>query len=467
MAESQPRTQRWRAFFQQASEAVFLVNRHRRLLFVNTAWEKLTGVSAAQARGLLCGRRRSATTDVLADLGPLHCPPDDLLHGKAGQVRRRGVSASGDRPLWDIDFLPLHDDRGLLCWLGRIRVLPAEETPGGRLLPEAILELQARANRRHNLTTLTSTAPALRRVQKQVQLASQTRTPVLLVGEPGTGKHWVARTIHAIGARGAFAAIDAAGLPPVALTRLLSQPDGLLHREGMGTVYLREPAHLPRELQTGLAAWLEHAPERLGGPRLLAGCSCDPALAVQAGRLVEDLYCHLSPLVIHLTPLRERKDDLPALVERMLDRLRDSDGRAVTSLTPAAWEIVRSYSWPGNLRELYDVLAEARSHANKDRIDRGDLPANLRLAVTLDQSPGRETDRPIPLDAFLERAEKRLIELALRKARGNKSRAAELLAVWRPRLLRRMAALGLASPTKPATDDEPAEVHEILEEADE
>jgi len=462
MADRGASTERWQALFQRAGEAVFLLSRQRRLLFVNAAWEKLTGVAAAQARGLLCGRRRGETEDGLDALAAVLCPPEEVLVGQSSQVRRRGPSGSTTRPLWDIDFVPLSDEQGLLCVLGKITSRPADEVIGGTILPEGLLDLHARVNRRYCLESLSSRLPAVRRVVDQVRLAARTVTPVLIVGEAGTGKHWVARTIHAQDSReGAFAVVDAAGLPPSVLGDLLLREEGLLRRPGVGTVYLREPGRLPREVQTALVHRLEEAREKGSEARLVGGVSENPAALVRAGLLVEEFHCALSPLVIQVFPLRERREDLPELIDRLLARLHEGDGRSVAGLTPAAWDMVRTYHWPGNLRELYNVLAVARAHAQGVSIDRADFPANIRLAVSMEGTPATESGRPVPLDAFLERAEKRLIMLALRKARGNKRRAAELLGVWRPRLLRRIEALGLGDPEAAAV-----EVEEILNEGE-
>jgi DNA-binding NtrC family response regulator len=178
---------------------------------------------------------------------------------------------------------------------------------------------------------------------------------------------------------------------------------------------------------------------------VIAGCSTDPAAEVRAGRLLEELRCALSTLVIDVPPLRQRLADLPRLVERLLEQILAADERRLQGLTPAAWDCLRAYPWPGNLRELRAALVGARAHAAGERIDVADLPAYLRLGASLGQTPGPAAERPLPLAQVLEQVERRLIQLALERARGNKSRAAELLSVWRPRLLRRMQALGLSS----------------------
>jgi DNA-binding NtrC family response regulator len=110
-------------------------------------------------------------------------------------------------------------------------------------------------------------------------------------------------------------------------------------------------------------------------------------------------------------------------------------------LTPAAREIIFSHSWPGNVRELFAALSAARRRTSAAVIDVNDLPAPLRLRQAAGTTPAAE--RALPLDTLLEQTERRLIELALRRAKGHRGRAAEILGIWRARLLRRLEALGL------------------------
>jgi DNA-binding NtrC family response regulator len=226
------------------------------------------------------------------------------------------------------------------------------------------------------------------------------------------------------------------------------------------SVYLHEPGRFPRELQFKLVARLVGSPGQ--GPRMLAGCNGDPAEEVRAGLLIEDLYASLAVLTIHVPPLRERTADLPLLVQGFLERGDAAAESRVTGLTAEAWEVIRGHGWPGNLRELHAVLAAARRRAKGGRIDAADLPAYLRLAKRLEETPGRPAERPLPLDDLLRKAERRLIELALRRTGGHKTRAAEILSIWRMRLTRRMQALGIAD-----ADAGPTIQLELDEDADE
>jgi transcriptional regulator with PAS, ATPase and Fis domain len=438
-ATAQGKTQN---FFERAQEPLFLLNARCRLLAVNAAWEQLTGLPAAQARGLACAPRAAALPPERQALARALCPPREVMQGHSARAHRRSPSTAGAR-WWDVQFLPLHEASGKLRILGKITPVGGDEPAAAEPLPEKVVALRAAMAQRYTFDALAGTLPVQQRLIEQVRLASQSRAAVLLLGEPGTGKQWVARTIHHQGdvRERVFAALDCRRLPVTALAAALCGEDGLTRRAGAGTLYLREPACLPRELQDRLCGLLTDPPA--DGPRVIASCSTDPAAEVRAGRLLEELRCALSTLVIEVPPLRQRLADLPRLVERLLDRIPGQDERRILGLTPAAWDCLRAYPWPGNLRELHAALVSARARGEGERIDAGDLPAYLRLGASPGQAPVPAAERPLPLAQVLEQVERRLIQLALERARGNKSRAAELLSVWRPRLLRRMQALGL------------------------
>ncbi len=441
---------RWQAFFRHSTDALFLLDRQRRIRFVNRAWEELAGLSFAQARFLYCRQQNPATADDTPEdvLSHALCPPPEVLQGQPGRVRRllpAPGKITGSRRWWDVDFFPLSDRKGVRGILGRITPAAVVEPVAAAPLPERIADLRARAARRYSLEYLPVALPALRRLAEQVRLASQIALPVLLVGEPGTGKHWLARLIHYQGPQRerSFAALDCGRLPVGVVHDVLLGERGDNQRGQLATVYLKDPARLPREFQARL---VERIHSR-SGPRLLAGCQAD-VTDVAAGRLLEELHVALGTLVIEVPPLRERRADLPFLVER----LAKTDG-GPWKLTPAAWDILERYGWPGNLRELADVLAQAARHAVGDTIDALHLPAAVRLAVEM---PVGVPERGLPLDTILEQVERRLLELALQRTGGNRSRAAELLGIWRPRLNRRLEALGITDPSAEIEIDEGA-----------
>jgi DNA-binding NtrC family response regulator len=434
---------RWQALFQRSRDAVFVLNRRRRLLFVNHAWEDLTSVPATEARGLVCKRRTCTPQDSWDVIIRAICaPPPEVLRGQASRSRRLIPALPNGAQWWDIEFLPLHDAQGLLAIVGKITPLSRQATAVTTPLPERLIALREATRRRYTLADLASELPAIRRLVAQVHLAAALRTPVCLAGEPGTGKHWLARCIHeqSPAREGNFAALECGRLPTSVLAELLLGESRLSRGLLTGTLYLREPQQLPRDLQARLAVYLSES-EGPSGPRLLAGMRSDPAGEVAAGRLLDELHCLLTPLVVTLPSLRERLADLPLLVDHFLRRVQAHPEHRVTGLTAEAWEFFRAYTWPGNLRELYQVLQDACRRTPKERIDVEHLPAPLKLAVRLEPMTGPEPIRVLDLKEILEHAERRLIEQALKKAQGNRSRAADLLSVWRPLLLRRLKAL--------------------------
>jgi DNA-binding NtrC family response regulator len=125
------------------------------------------------------------------------------------------------------------------------------------------------------------------------------------------------------------------------------------------------------------------------------------------------------------------------LIDRFLERARTVSGKEVQPLTPEAVQALRTYTWPENLAELYEVLRAGCTRAKGERLAVEDLPFHVRAVPV-------SSDRPLPLDTLLQEVERRLIILALKQARSNKTKAAEILGIWRPRLIRRMQALGIA-----------------------
>jgi DNA-binding NtrC family response regulator len=439
---------RWQAFFQRSGEALFVLNRRRRILFVNRAWVELAGFPADEAHNLVCSRSGPASPgDSLEEiLSHALCPPPEVLEGRSGRARRLLPGREASRRWWDVEFFPLREGDSLLCILGRIIPLASEAAEAALPLPEKLVALRERVARRSNFDLLASDTPALRRLAEQVQLASRVAVPVLLVGEPGTGKQTLARIIHFQSAarERPFAVLDCARLPPAAVAAWLFDAHGGA-QGNLATVYLKEPAALPRDLQLGLVELLSaRNREETSVPRILAGCCTAPMELVRTGSMVEELACALGTLVLEVPPLRQRQLDLAPLVANFLERANAEEGPRVTGLTASAWQVVRAHSWPGNLRELLTVLSTARARARSEHIDAEDLPAALRMTQNLKETPGKKVDPPLSFDQIMKQTERRLIEWALQRTNGHKTRAAEMLGIWRQRLVRRMIALEIA-----------------------
>ena len=451
---------------QQAREPAFWLNGELRLTWVNRAWEALTGHTAESALGLTCQPHGPTRAGDLAGLAGSLYPPAECLDGQPAAVKTLIVHASGERIWRRIEFWPFHNERGdRVALLGLIRGLddPAisPDSDSHRLRAE-LMEVRNRLHERHAHDALIGRGPAHRRLLDQVSAAAASTVPVLIVGEPGTGKRLVARTIHNLGPRrqAPLVPLECAALPADEIERVLFGPEThsppasaplahprLAFPEG-STLLIGDILDLPRDLQGRLVAALDSP------IRLLATTTGDPEVAVRAERLRPDLYYALTTLVIRLSPARERLEELPLLAQHILERANMRSGPPRSGFTPEAVRTLLTYDWPGNLRELNRVVEEARRHGEGLLIDAVDLPAAIRGHLASAYAP-QATPPPItPLDELLAQIERRLIENALQRARQNKSRAAELLGISRPRLYRRIKELGLPDELEPS--EEPA-----------
>lgn len=432
MSEPVPESFRWQAFFQHAAQPIFLLNRRRRILFVNRAWEACTGLKLAEVRGRACRRRAAHAMGEKEEAILAACaPPTDALEGQSCRERRRAPQGSG---WWEIHFQPFAGEQELLGMLGTIRVL-ADPTEMPLPLPDRLTALRDRVAARHRLDDLITDTPALARLVEQARLAAQTRTPITLLGEPGSGKAWLARAIHLRSEAGQrpFACLDAARIPAPLLGETLLGPRS--RQLPLGTVYLRNAERLSAEWQSRITDALRTG-EHAELPRLMVGYRGDPAAEVSAGRLLPDFYCAVSPIVITLPPLRDRLGDLARFIDIFLQQLRELKPHSVRTVSNEAMAVLRAHRWPGNLAELQAVLSDSCVRAKSERLELADLPYYLK------QTPA-PPQRSLPLDALLEQVERRLIALALKLAQNNQTRAAELLQVWRPRLVRRLEKLGI------------------------
>jgi DNA-binding NtrC family response regulator len=359
-------------------------------------------------------------------------PPPEVDQGHPAQVHRQ-LSLAGEPAWWQLDFFPLGAGDRLLGILGKITPLERMVTAAAPPVSEKLLALRQRHLQRFRLEEVVGEAPATLRLRAQIRLAAQTRLPVLLVGAPGTGKHWAARAIHQQGPwrPQTFANLDCGRLPPQVLGTLL------FATAPFAFIYLQNLTAMPLDLQERLRQRLETGEELPW--KLCAGTPDLPAEALAKGQLLHELYCWLSTLVIHMPTLQERMEDFERWALHLLPRASRATDRQVRGLNPEAVEILRSHAWPGNLEELYQVLVGACLRAKREQLEPSDLPFYLRHAPL-------PTEKPLALDAILEEVERRLIVQALRLARNNKSRAAELLTIWRGRLVRRIESLNIPDP---------------------
>jgi DNA-binding NtrC family response regulator len=304
-------------------------------------------------------------------------------------------------------------------------------------------------------------SPVMRDIARQVELLAASDTTVLLTGETGTGKGYVAHMLHALSPRAdnPFVDINCGGLSATfldseifghekgAFTDAGKQKRGLLEVADTGTFFLDEIGDLAGELQPKLLNALESRRfRRLGGTReirvdarLIAATNHDIAESVRAGRFREDLYHRLNVLPLRLPPLRERgREDIADLAVRALIELRRRVGRGPSRLTPEALDVLTHYAWPGNIRELRNVLERVLLlSATADEVQPGHLPPEML------GSNGAAHASTAHAELSLEDVERRHIALVLAHHAGNRSRTARTLGISRATLYEKIARYSL------------------------
>jgi len=422
----------WRSVFQRSSSALFVVATNRRLRYANPAWELATGITFANVRGAKLPTQK--TTDSLA--GTI-APPPEAWEGHIVTVRRPAPTATHGPPWWNITFLPLTavESKTPLAILGVLSIVPGP-TSERASLPAALAAEQANTAGRYTLDALDGPSTGSRRLVSQVRAAAASNAPIWIQGEAGTGRETVARVIHHTGRHReqAFVALDCRGLQPYLIEGILFGKGGLATSRRVGTLFLKLPEALTRDLQQRIVRWSDAK----AGPRLISASHSTAATAVAAGSLLADFDERLSAIALQLPPLRDRLDDLPRLVPSIVKNLHPGVGEPDASIYP----VLHAHTWPGNIRELTTVLAQAIEAAAGAPIHAEHLPRYVRERHLIASDP-RPPVKAVHLDAVLEAVERRLIQLALAKANGNQTEAAASLGIFRTRLGRRIEALGL------------------------
>jgi DNA-binding NtrC family response regulator len=338
------------------------------------------------------------------------------------------------------------------------RILEAAE------LRDRVATLDRLVATRYGFERIISRSARMRAVFDRAAAASRSDTPVLIIGETGTGKELIARAIHANGRRSArrFVPINCAALPRDlveselfghrrgAFTGALVDHPGLLMAAHCGTLFLDEVTELPLDVQAKLLRALQDGEVRpVGGleshhvdVRIIAA-SNRSLTEMQDKGMRQDLFFRLSVLVIEIPPLRDRKEDLPLLAAHFLNAMRDGDGHRVDGIDPQALDLLSEYPFPGNVRELAHMIEGLAVTLPADRttIRADDVRGWLRRRGLSAVGPTGDAAR-VPLK--LGELEAWAIAEALRQSHGNKSLAAQILGISRDTLYRKLHDLGLA-----------------------
>jgi DNA-binding NtrC family response regulator len=295
----------------------------------------------------------------------------------------------------------------------------------------------------------------MREMFKLIARAARGSSTVLITGESGTGKELVARSIHEASERkGAFVPVNCAAIPAElmeselfghtgqAFTGAKQARAGLFESADEGTLFLDEIGEMPpavqpkilRVLQEGTVRRVGADREREVNVRVIAATNRDLEKEVGEGRFRDDLYWRLNVIHLHIPPLRERPFDIPLLVEHFINKIAEKSGQSPLNIMPETLATLTAYSWPGNARELENVIERAVALADGHNLTPDDLPGRVRSNGQASSLIARAKERRITLREL----EKEYIIESLRMTGGNKSRAAEILGIDRRTLHRKL-----------------------------
>ena len=317
-------------------------------------------------------------------------------------------------------------------------------------------------------TTFCGMIGSVREMQKiyaTIKKVADTPANILVLGESGTGKELVARAIHENSSRAKtpIVVINCGGIPENLLeselfgymkgsfTGAYADRQGLFEMARGGSIFLDEIGELPPVLQVKLLRVVQEKTfRRIGGVedikvdvRIISATNQNLEEKVKKGEFREDLYFRLNVIPIHVPPLRERKEDIPLLTNHFIEKYAREFGKEIRTISSYAMELLLDYAFPGNIRELENIIERSVAMESSNII----LPENLLLSTSTDAGAANLNieipDKGINLNAELEKIEKKFIEKALQKAKGSKTKAGELLQVTFDSLRYRIEKLGI------------------------
>ncbi len=331
-------------------------------------------------------------------------------------------------------------------------------------------DLRQALDDRLRIDNMVATDLRMQDIFKTVKAVAQARTTVLLTGESGTGKTLLARAIHNLSDRrqGPFVEVNCGALPETLLeselfghvkgsfTGAVRDRPGKFESANGGTIFLDEIGTSSPGFQVRLLRVLQDRTlERVGDTttipvdvRVILATNADLEQAVRDRTFREDLYYRINVVTLEMPPLRARKADVPFLIEHFLTRFRRESGKRIVGLDPAAMNLLVHYRWPGNVRQLENVIERAVVLCSGEQIGVTDLPASVRGEVRTEAIADSPVDLPpdahlMPLRQALEAPERQIIERALQLHGGNREATAKALGINRSTLFNKLRKFGL------------------------
>ncbi len=322
-------------------------------------------------------------------------------------------------------------------------------------------ELETLLNSKYTFEDIVARNPAMLEILNFIRRIAPYYRIVTIMGATGTGKEVIARAIHSLStvSKGSMVVCSCGGMieglieselfghVKGAFTGAIADKDGLFQAAEGGTLFLDEIGELPLSFQPHFLRVLQSGEYRKVGSHKSVKAKCNIIAAtnknllteVKNGRFREDLYYRLTPLTIHLPPLKERKDDIPLLCRFLLDKINRRTGKKVFGVSRPAQIALMSYSWPGNVRELENVIEQAVILTTESFIRFDDLPCY----ITENKKNEKEQDKDVSEVACLDEIIKIHIESVIKKCDGNRTRAANILGISRRALFRKMEKYGI------------------------
>jgi DNA-binding NtrC family response regulator len=321
-------------------------------------------------------------------------------------------------------------------------------------------QLREELDRKFGLEKLIGNSPAMVEIYDRIRQVAPTRATVLIEGESGTGKELVAQSLHMLSPRkpARFVAVHCAALSPQLLeselfghekgsfTGATERRAGRFEEANHGTIFLDEIGEIDAATQVKLLRALgEQTIQRVGSNqnikvdvRVVAATNKNLEAMVREGKFRDDLFYRLDVVPIHLPPLRERREDIPLLINAFVQEFARQNNKKITGLSAEAQEALQRYDWPGNIRELRAAIEHAAALCRGERLGMRDLPA--RILGTAGPSPGPASAAALPgtTSLNLEAMEKNFIERALQSTGSNVTEAAKLLGISRRTLHRKI-----------------------------
>jgi transcriptional regulator with PAS, ATPase and Fis domain len=447
--------------FSSMAQGMLLVDRGGRVVWINDGYRKFLPALGFERAEDFVGR---PVEEVVPNTQMRHVIETgkpiliDLLTNKAGT--------------FVVSRIPLRDDAGAVIGaLGMVlfdhpettlQPLIAKFARLQRELDDARQELAARRGTKYTFASYIGSSPETIEVKRQARRAAQADGNVLLIGETGTGKELLAHAVHAASRRAGkpFVGVNVAAVPETLLEAEFfgvapgaytgadrKGRDGKLKLADGGTLFLDEIGDMAASLQGKLLRALQEQEfEPLGSNRVvkvdvrvIAATSRDLKALVAAGRFREDLFYRLNVLPIRVPALRERKADLDALAESLLESIAARTGMPQRELTASALSALAAHEWPGNVRELRNALEQAAMLTDSARLDAEDFAAILPGGIS-----AKRPAAVLPLAQLVADLERRSIESALAATRGNKVSAAKLLGISRATLYEKLAGIKMS-----------------------